>query len=360
MPPVKHWERSMKRLVLGALARACPGDAGDRLPPAEALRRILVVRQDRRLGNLVLLTPLLQTLRELAPDAELDVVVPHGLGAILAHERSIDRLVAFDHRGLIRAPWRLGALRRSLRRPPPTVAIDASPPHAFSALGGSVCAVSGARWRLGYARGEAARVLNVLVDPPNVGAQHESTNVWGLAAALGAASVQPPPAIHTTALEQAAARRAWAGLGLDGQPVVAIHPGGRRAKRWPADHFAQIAGELTAAGLTVLVFGGAAERQHLSAFRPPADRWVYAPPTDVRGFAALLERAAVFLGADSGPMHLAAALQVPCVAMFRVDDALRYGPYGSGHRVLREWCGETEPSQVARVVATVAQGSLTA
>jgi ADP-heptose:LPS heptosyltransferase len=85
-----------------------------------------------------------------------------------------------------------------------------------------------------------------------------------------------------------------------------------------------------------------------------------APPTGVRGLASLLGICDLVLSGDCGPMHLAAALGVPCVAIFRVDDAWRYGPAGEGHRVMDDTTGRLDPAEVvAAVTARLADQRVT-
>src|SRR5262249_57551662 len=66
-----------------------------------------------------------------------------------------------------------------------------------------------------------------------------------------------------------------------------------------------------------------------------ADRGILAPPTSLDELLAVLRRASVIVAADTGPLHLAAALGTPCVGLYGPTDAARNGPYGRGHRALQ-------------------------
>ena len=66
------------------------------------------------------------------------------------------------------------------------------------------------------------------------------------------------------------------------------------------------------------------------------DRAVMAPDTDLPGLVALLRRACCFVGSDTGPLHIAAALGVHCIGMYGPMPARRNGPYGTGHIALQE------------------------
>jgi len=353
----KLGERALKRLGLAAAARIA---AEPRRRPEEVelarLERILVVRQDRRLGNLVLLTSLLGGLRRAAPRATVAVVAPAGFAAVLAGHPAVDSILTLDHRRLLRSPQEIAALRNKLRGAAPELAIDASPHHAASFLNGLVTWASGARYRLGYARPEATPFLNLLAPPPAAGGEtHESVLLHDLLRVV-APAIDPPPRPWIVPPPGAAelAARFRRRLGVEpGCMVAGLHPGGRRQKRWGIERFEAVAAELAARGVAVLVFSGPAERPLLSAMAPPGPRRLYAPPTDSRGLTTLLTGLDLFISGDCGPMHLASALGVPCVSVFRVGDHARYRPLGERDRVLHVAGGEVEPAAVVRAAAAI-------
>ena len=119
---------------------------------------------------------------------------------------------------------------------------------------------------------------------------------------------------------------------------VAIAPRSRwESKNWPAENFAELARRLAENGAEVCVIGGKNDNVVSSA---ETKNSIY----DFCGKASLLESAALLktcdclVTNDSGPMHIAAALGVRCVALFGPTDAARTGPYGAGHVVLKGVC----------------------
>jgi ADP-heptose:LPS heptosyltransferase len=351
----KALERALKAAAYAAARVALPEpdpDPGEcRL---ETLRRVLVVRQDRRLGNLVLLTPLLAGIRSRAPAARITVVAPKAFAAVLRPHPAVDEVIAIDHRRLLRRPLAIAQLERRLRLAAAELAIDATPHHSASFLNGLLTWASGAPFRLGYDRSEARTFLNLLVPPPAAPA-HESVLLHHLLSAVTPALMPPsPPAICVPRRALAIARRACRRHGLDRERrVVGIHPGGRRGKRWEIARFEAVAAALERRGAAVVVFTGPAERPLLAAMAPPGPSRIYAPPVDVAGLRGFLAGLDAFVSGDSGPMHLAAALGVPCVSVFRVADQVRYAPLGPQHRVLSDPQGELAPEAVAAAVAEV-------
>jgi heptosyltransferase-1 len=122
------------------------------------------------------------------------------------------------------------------------------------------------------------------------------------------------------------------------RPYALVNAGGTWiTKRWPVERFAAVArGLAKGPRLAVLALWTpgwereAAERVVKEAGSPLV---FMAPATNVRQLAALTRGARLYVGNDSGPLHLAAALGVGCVAVFGASDARRNGPYGEGHRV---------------------------
>ena len=117
------------------------------------------------------------------------------------------------------------------------------------------------------------------------------------------------------------------------RPYVVLAAGtSRRAKIWPPEHQARLAG-LLSDDFAVYVSGSPRER-HLVEEVTRTSEAEPAPPVSLAGLAALLAGAEVVVGGDTGPVHLASALGRPVVALFGPNDAALTGPYGPSARVL--------------------------
>jgi heptosyltransferase-2/heptosyltransferase-3 len=132
---------------------------------------------------------------------------------------------------------------------------------------------------------------------------------------------------------------------LDGAPLVVLHPGtGGPAKLWFPERWAAVADAIQAAGARLVLTGGPDEQALVAevAAHMRSDALSLAGQTSVGQLAALLRRAALVLGVDSGPMHLAAAQGTPTLHLYGPGDAGRFGPWGdpARHVVLRQelWC----------------------
>lgn len=345
-PPV------VARLAGWACGRA---EAAGREPP----QRILVVRLDE-IGDLVLSSPFLRALRGAFPSAQITLVVQPLLVNLVELCPYVDEVLSFEWRTTgrfwkplrIRRAW--GFARRSLRPRGFDLAIlpRYGDDHYFAAY---VAFFSGAPRRVGYSeyvdatkrevnRGLDALLTTALPPSPHL---HEVARNLDLLACLGVE-------VHEARLEtwigdedRAFAEALLARRRREGT-LVALAPGaGAAARRWPVERFADF-GRWAAAEL------GA----HLLALGSPAERALAEPlcaalgdalidtigSATLRQAAALLEHCDLFVGNDSGPMHLAAAAGVPIVEISchpeggRDDHAtspLRFGPWGVPNVVLR-------------------------
>tara|TARA_R110002096_G_scaffold17921_2_gene61688 strand:+ start:3544 stop:4515 length:972 start_codon:yes stop_codon:yes gene_type:complete len=166
------------------------------------------------------------------------------------------------------------------------------------------------------------------------------------ASALGIDTV-PDPKIY---LSDAAKAKA-AELLPDGAPVLAICPSASMPyKVWPGDRFGELVKRLTApgdamAGARIAIFGGPGDQAAaapIHAALPDAELLDFTGQLGLMDVAACFERVRLFIGNDSGLMHMAAAMQTPTLGLFGPSDERRYGPYGAHCAIVRGQTGFAE------------------
>jgi len=127
-----------------------------------------------------------------------------------------------------------------------------------------------------------------------------------------------------------------------------LNPGaGWGAKRWPAERYGEVAGKLADQGIASILNYGPGEEELVRAAEAASGGTARAMSSTITELIALTRRARLFIGGDTGPMHLAAALRVPVVAIFGPTDPARNGPYGTRSIVLRS--AESVTSHARRV-----------
>ncbi|HEU5347763.1 MAG TPA: lipopolysaccharide heptosyltransferase II [Ktedonobacterales bacterium] len=319
-----------------------PFRAGD-----PAVRRILVVRVDL-LGDTVLTMPAIAALRRGYPKARIDILVQQSTADVLAGERDIAHVIIYNPQAYRRkGGWRLalGLLWR-LRRARYDIAISIS-----GDIGSILTRLSGAKRTIGYA-GEAYPYM--LTDPvPGrryAVAQHETRYVLTLARAAGgiveAEDVRPQLHVIPKERQEMAAMIGLARAKLGhGGPIIAMHAGARngQAKRWPTRHFAMLADQLAEELDALVVVTGAPNEASLAR---DITRYARYPLLNVSGktslpqLVALLAESDVLVTGDSGPMHIACAVETPVVVMHGPTDPTLSGPTAPDAIILRHklWC----------------------
>ena len=139
------------------------------------------------------------------------------------------------------------------------------------------------------------------------------------------------------------AEQAMAGLIADARDFAILNPGaGWGAKRWPAERFGQVAKELAKDGLCSLVNYGPGEEELAVAVESASEGAARKVSCSVAELITLTRRARLFIGGDTGPMHMAAALRIPVVAIFGPTNPERNGPFATRSIVLRSASSKTD------------------
>jgi ADP-heptose:LPS heptosyltransferase len=341
MPALQIYDRRERALVavgdaVLTAATAVGRPFRRRVPPHDP-SRILLFRLER-IGDLVMAMPAIADVRAAAPKAEIHLVVGRWNEALARAIRAVDRVITIDPAWLARdRPGQsLPALLRAAagwRRGRYDVGLNFEPDVRSNLL----LAASGARWAAGYRSGGGGAVLHQALDYQP--AEHTSDNARRLVAAVFPG---PRPAASGALLAIPASNRAEADALLAGarRPTVAVHvAGGRPVKQWDPDRFAHVARTLAAArGATIVLTGASGDQDLVDRVRraiPPAQTIDAMRTSSLLTVAALLERSDLLITGDTGPMHLAAAVGTPIVAVFGPSDPRRYAPRGPHNRVVR-------------------------
>jgi heptosyltransferase III len=292
-------------------------------PRAATPERILVLRIDERVGNVLLITPLLVALKEAFPRAKLEILVAANKAKIIT---GLADPIPFEKRDFFRRPWKLYALLRDLRRRAFDVVIDASHWHHFSLSSALLLGYVGAPVRIAHDRGDAARFATDPIPAPS-DPEPEIATKLRLLAPLGV-TARAAPMRTALGTDPAAVARidAWIkASGWEGRALVGLAPGSRKIDH-RADPAVYGALGVTAheLGAQPIVLWGPGE-EALAADVATRGRAIVAPPTNLEELAALMRRCRAVVANDTGPMHLAVACEAPTLALFQGADPRRWG-----------------------------------
>lgn len=346
-----RWSAQLKRLLASSLVPAflllkwlLRLLSRNARPSNGAVDRILVVRLDA-VGDVLLSEPAIAALRRRYPTAQLHAIVGPQSRDILAWNPHLDHLWVY------RAPWhaawwgqriqwrrelaQLWAILRQLRSQRYDLGIELrGDPRdiIFTVLAGPRTVI-----------GSGIRGGGLLLDRrgPDRTGQHRVHFNLAIAAAAGADPTPHAPQLHLLPEVRQRVQRWTEGPG----ELIALHLGaGFESKQLPIETFVEVARLLYERGeqRVIVLIGGPNERALAERFKE-----LYTGPvidavgkTSLQETAAILERCRLFIGNDSGPMHLAAAVGTPVVACFGPSLPSEYGPFAVPHRIVETelWC----------------------
>jgi len=291
-------------------------DSGDANGPA------LLVVQTSFLGDVVLTTPLLSALRERVRPRRLVVLVRPEAAALVAGHPAVDEVLLDDKRGRERGVAGLLRTARRLRAQRFDVVVS---PHR-SLRTALVLAAARIPRRIGFDEARGAWLYHERV--PRDRRRHDVERNLALVAPFGDVPATAPLHVPVT---PAAAAAADALVPAGAGPLVAVAPGSVWAtKRWTATGFAAVVTALADEGARCVLLGGPDDRAVALdvAARSGGRATVLAGRTDLATMVAVVDRAALLIGNDSAPIHVACARGVPVVAVFcATTPALGYGPW---------------------------------
>lgn len=297
----------------------------------DRLRSILVVSPNW-LGDAVLALPALANLRRSFPEARISLLVRQWLSQLFRSLPFIDELVELPSRGEL--IWAATALRQR------DFELALLLPNSFrTAL---ISRLAGIPHRVGYVADGRGPLLTVGVCPSSGTTLHQADSYLGLLRSLQWDAWSRPTECLLPPGSDAEVEKLLTDSGLPSHTLlIGMTPGAAygTAKRWPTDRFAAAADLLIdRLGATVLLFGSPREASLTRAIRERMRGAAidFGGRTTLTELSGLLSRCALLLTNDTGAMHLASALGIPCVALFGPTDPRRTGPLGSGHRVLHD------------------------
>ena len=301
------------------------------LPDLPVGARILIIRL-RSLGDIVLLTPTLRLLKEWRPDLRISVMVESRFRELLHGNRAVEEiLIPGKGPGGGSIISRVAAIREIRGRGfSLCVNLHGGPTSRFFTRW------SGARWRVGFAHYRGASLYNILIPDARTILHKPSLHTAEHQAAAFFHLGLPLTEIPRTQIFCGAAHNNWwdaqrSSLGIPpGMPYAIIQPtASYKTKEWAPDEFAKVGKLLECQNRIIPIYScGPGEGSVLDAVEKAAG----APLRRLEGlslgqFAAALEGARLFVGNDSGPAHLAAALGRPVVVIFGSSSSPIWGPW---------------------------------
>ena len=297
--------------------------------------RTILVRSTNWIGDAIMTTPAVRTIRQNFPDSHITLLAKPWLADVFKASPHVDEIMVYDNDGRHKGwtgVWQLGMDLRQRHFDAAILLQNAFEAAVLAWLGGIAV-------RAGYRRdGRSPLLSHGVTIRPETRKIHQVHYYQTLLQDLGL-----QPGSDELFLALAEEDKAWAASFCEQlpQPLVGINPGAAfgPAKCWPAERYGQLAARLHQRfGCHCLVFGTAADASSINEIvgHGPAFISGLAGKTSLTQAMALIDRCDAFVSNDSGLMHVGAALHRPMVAIFGSTDHIATGPFSDQAQVVRK------------------------
>jgi lipopolysaccharide heptosyltransferase II len=304
------------------------------------IKNVVIFRTDR-IGEVLLSTVAADAITERYPDVNISFVTSEYSKPLLEGRGNIKKIITVDT--FKKNKWFFKALdlAATLKKGSFDAAIVLNP-HKTLHL---ACFLAGIPVRVGYDRKWGFLLNRKISDERGKGQKHEIEYTMDLLRLVGVENKVPTPRLAVAREYEDAVERLISERGISpASPLIAVHPGSSNpAKIWPCERYAELIRKLKKeSDCNVALLGSEEERDLTGKILQKAgiDALDLAGALNLKELAALIKRSALFIGNDTGPMHMAAALGVPVIAIFGRNtpgvSPTRWRPWGEKHVVFHE------------------------
>jgi heptosyltransferase-3 len=295
------------------------------------MKNVLIIKL-RYIGDVLLATPTVRAIKAARPDVRVTMMVNRGTEDVLSGNPDLDEIMVLD-KGSLAAQSRIIAGLRG-RQFDTVIDLTDGDRSAF------LTRISGAPVRIGFNDEHRwrGRYYTQVVQPVT-GVRHridrDLETLQPMSIQAGSKDLQ----LWLTPEEEHSADQLLGQLGIQrSQPIVILQPGARYwFKAWPPERFAELADLIMSQyGCQVLIGGSAQDIDLAQQIRQMAKSKpiIMAGRTTIKQFAAIAKKSALFVGNDSGAMHIAATVGTPVVALFGPSNPAEWGPRGGATEVI--------------------------
>jgi len=306
---------------------------------------ILVIKL-RHLGDVLVTTPVLTALKETYPGSKITMLVNQGTEEMVLHNPALDEIITLerdDRRPLWRELLYQKALLSGLRQKGFSLSLDLSQGDR----GAIISWLTGAPERIGYRPKRKkqcwwTRAYTQTLPPPPVD-RHMVSHYLEVLSRFNLRSSDPRLKFFWTAEDQEAVKNLLAHKGLsEGKAYVVLHPTSRwMFKCWRSDGYARLVDYIRETlGWEVIITSGPEEKERRAVreilARTESNPLDLSGELNIKQLGCLIAQAQFFLGVDSAPMHIAAAVGTPVVVLFGPSGEVMWGPWEVDHQVIKK------------------------
>ena len=325
MKILKSIERTAKKIFLRfakSLIKSEPVDIFT-INPA-LIKQVLIVHLDRKVGNLILSTSMIELARNVFKNANIDILVSSTVKVLIDDNPHLKNIYEFNHSKFIKNPFKIFGLKNLLNRNKYEIAIESSNPTGTSSLNGFITYLSGAKYRVGFEGGSSNLFTNIRVTPNK--SDHYYIAKQNLIKIFSKDADYLMPKLFVNNLEQKKIRiELNSNFNIDeNKNFAGIWIGAHDIKKWDIKNFISIYNSiLSHTSLIPILLFGVDEKNDFNNVKKNEFNTLLI--TELNGLKNIISNCSIFISGDTGPLHLAYALGIKTIGIFLQDNYDTYG-----------------------------------
>jgi len=291
----------------------------------DEIKKVLIVRLDNRIGNLVMLTPLIEETAKLFKNIQLDVVISGKFHEVLNNNPYINKTYLYEHQKFIKNPFKWVNLINQLRKNKYDLVFDASHPHSFSFSDALIANLSNPQFIIGFDRDNSCKFYNFSIKP--------NLNIHTIQTLL---QLLEPfdykndnlifPKIYLSSELENFAYDFYEGNKLSNKKTVIIFPGAKEGKKWGIDNFINLHNSLLKLDKDLIIIWILGPDENIYEEKiQNLNNCLITKNKSILENAAIIKRANGFISGDTGPMHISVAVGTPTFQIFLQTTDIRFG-----------------------------------
>lgn len=326
----------------------------------QKVRKILIVKEPYRMGDLIQITPTLRALRNYSPELYIGLVIQDRNLPVFENNPDLNEIFLYEKSKFNRAPWALLKFIRRIRarRVDLAVTLETQRTHLTNDL---IAYFSGAPWRLRYA-GNAfdspeSDIFYNLLSPLDASALHEVEKNFGVFKPFGATLNDRSLALKVSEKDLGSARKILLSQLPTPNPqlstdFIVIHPGAYKINnRWPLERYLEVGKRVRAQGGEVVFILGPSEGDWEGGIK--RQNFPVISKISILEMAGIFKFSQKVLCNDTGVMHIAAAVGAKVVALFGATDPARWKPPGEFVKVIQSTDKKIASIEIEKVLQIV-------
>ncbi len=283
------------------------------------IKNIIVIRLDRKIGNLILSLPLIRGLKEVFPDASISIFVCRENSDVVKNNPYIKEVLIFEHKKYIKNPLCLLKLLKEVRKRNFDLAIDCSNPCSTSITSCLIAYLSRAFLRVGFKKEYSDIFLNLLVTPDlnkhYIDIQLDLIRIFKKDLPILKGNLY----LNKEEKEEAESFFSC----YRGKNLIGMWIGGAKEKRWKIENFIELKLKLEEnKNNAVFLFYGVDEKKMVNDINYDVRLYEF---TSVRKLASFISFLDVFICGDTGPLHISYIVDTPSIGIFLHNNYRNYG-----------------------------------